>query len=270
MKRVVALALFLSRCVFAGPPEIPGRTPGKIQALILTGYNMHEWRVISLALAERLDRTGKFEVRINEEPVGATEATFEGYDVLVLNFTNYKGKFGPTWPQVTREAFLRFLKNGKGVVAYHSACGSFEEWPEYDRVLGGTWRVTGAHAPYHEFRVDIRDSEHPVMKGLARSFIQVDELYHGLSFQPSIHVLATAYDDPKNCSVGPTPTCGSGKHEPVIWTVNYRGGRVFHTILGHDRKSISTDGFIATFVRGTEWAATGKVTLPPPTGLQTH
>jgi type 1 glutamine amidotransferase len=43
---------------------------------------------------------------------------------------------------------------------------------------------------------------------------------------------------------------------------------VFVTALGHDLASINQAGFIATFVRGAEWAATGVVTIPVPPELQ--
>src|SRR5262249_19590150 len=74
--------------------------------LILTGYNMHDWRKITESLRSTLEATGRFEVRVNEEPVGCTEKTFDGYDAIVLNFTNHAGVFGPPWPEETRRALL--------------------------------------------------------------------------------------------------------------------------------------------------------------------
>jgi type 1 glutamine amidotransferase len=264
-KLVWLIVLYQASFILGERPSVPGRDPQKLQALILTGYNMHDWRNISLALAEMLEKSGKFQVRINEEPGGSTDVTFSGYDVLVLNYTNYQGRFGPTWPEATRQAFLNFLRSGKGVVAYHAACGSFQEWPEYGRVLGGVAGGASGHAPYHTFEVKIQDSNHPITKGLSRAFQTTDELYFGLTIEPNIHLLATAYDDPGNCFDERTPkVCGSGKSEPVIWTTEYGEGRIFHTVLGHDLKSISVQGFVATFLRGTEWAATAKVTIPAP------
>ena len=46
--------------------------------------------------------------------------------------------------------------------------------------------------------------------------------------------------------------------------IKYGKGRVFHTILGHDAVAMQCAGFAATFQRGTEWAATGKVTQKLP------
>jgi type 1 glutamine amidotransferase len=46
--------------------------------------------------------------------------------------------------------------------------------------------------------------------------------------------------------------------------IPYGKGRVFHTALGHYIEAINGAGFQVTLLRGTEWAATGQVTLPAP------
>jgi type 1 glutamine amidotransferase len=48
----------------------------------------------------------------------------------------------------------------------------------------------------------------------------------------------------------------------MLWTTKYGNGRVFVTALGHDAPAVKAPGFVTTFTRGAEWAATGKVTLP--------
>ena len=55
--------------------------------------------------------------------------------------------------------------------------------------------------------------------------------------------------------------------------ISYGEGRVFHTPLGHTDYSMECVGFIVTFQRAAEWAATGSVKnkkLPPdfPTATQ--
>jgi len=52
--------------------------------------------------------------------------------------------------------------------------------------------------------------------------------------------------------------------EPMIMVLDYGKGRVFHTPMGHADYSMKCAGFYIVVQRGTEWAATGKVTIPVP------
>ena len=91
---------------------------------------------------------------------------------------------------------------------------------------------------------------------------QGDELYATLRGPgENMHIIATAFSDPANK--------GTGRDEPILITLDYGKGRVFHTTLGHDISALSCMGFITTFQRGTEWAATGKVTQKVPEGFPT-
>jgi len=263
MRRSKILLAFL--VLLATLTPLPAQTPSKIKVLILTGVSNHDWRATTPQLREILERTGRFDVRVNEEVRGNTLETFSPYDVLLLNYNDMKNS-GPWWDESARQALLDFVRNGKGLVSYHASNNAFWGWQEFDKLVGGNWRETAGHAPYHAFTVSLVDREHPITKGMPASFAQRDELYHRLSLQPNIHVLATAFDDPGNCHK-PGEGCGTGKDEPLIWTLSYGAGRVFQTALGHDVKAIESPGFILTLQRGTEWAATGQVTIPVPAGM---
>jgi type 1 glutamine amidotransferase len=80
-----------------------------------------------------------------------------------------------------------------------------------------------------------------------------DELYSKLRGPArNLTVLATAYAAPAKK--------GTGEHEPALMTIRFGQGRVFHTVLGHAPEQMRCVGFIVTYQRGTEWAATGRVT----------
>ncbi len=85
-----------------------------------------------------------------------------------------------------------------------------------------------------------------------------DELYCRLRGPAeNVTVLATAF--------APKKKGGTDEHEPMLMTVTYGKGRVFATMLGHAGQHLRSVAFIATFQRGAEWAATGKVTQAVPT-----
>jgi hypothetical protein len=252
--------------LFASFNPLSAQTPPKIKVLILTGVGGHNWRATTPVLREILERTGKFDVYVNEEVRGNSLETFSPYDVLLLNYSDWKN-VGPWWDNGARQAMLDFVRNGKGLVSYHFSISAFAGWEEFDKLVGGTWRETAGHSPSHAFTLSIVDPDHPITKGMPASLAEADELYHRLTLQPNIHILAAAFDDPNICRK-PGEGCGTGKDEPIIWTLPYGAGRVFQTALGHDVKAMQSPAFILTLQRGTEWAATGQVTIPVPPDMK--
>ena len=129
-------------------------------------------------------------------------------------------------------------------------------------MVGAFWVQDGpsrtGHGLRYTFKLKWTDPEHPILKGLDEDYYATDEFYTGFGYDPGVkvNVIATAFDDRKYK--------GRGQDEPVLMTLQYGKGRVFHTILGHDMTALVEPGFVVTFARGTEWAATGAVTLPTP------
>jgi type 1 glutamine amidotransferase len=199
------------------------------------------------------------------------------YQVVVSNYN------GEPWGKGLNDQLDSLLKDGKiGYVVVHAANNAFTGWKEYNQMIGMGWRDAkfgkrlkvdesgkeviieagqdqgSGHRYVGPFMVTIRDTEHPITRGMPREWMHVrDELYDNMRGPiEHVHVLATAYSDKsKN---------GTGTHEPMIWTVAYGKGRVFHTPMGHDANAMRCHGFAATLRRGTEWAATGQVTIPLP------
>jgi type 1 glutamine amidotransferase len=240
-----------------------------LRTLILSGQNNHNWRATTPYMHDLLTASGRFDVRLEEEPAGITAATLANYDLLVVDYQ------GPRWGAVAERAVTDFVKSGKGLVVVHGSSYAFSgldilapghvktgrtepPWLEWAEMVGGTWAgnpPAAFHAPRHMFQVKLTEPVHPILRRLDGGFQTLDELYHGMRFLPGAHAIATAYDDP---AIG-----GSGKDEPILVTVNYGRGRVFYTALGHEVPAMQEAGFVITFVRGAEWAATGEVTIPP-------
>jgi type 1 glutamine amidotransferase len=265
----------LCALLFGAGPVAPGQTPKpKLQALIVTGQNTasHDWHATTPVLRKLLEDTGRFDVRVTEEFRGAGPETLTPYDVVVLSYYDAR-KPELRWGERTDAAVMNYVRSGKGLVVYHFATAAFDGWTEYEKLCAANWRPNnGHHSARHDFTVTIKDQEHPITRGMKVTFPQAnDELYANLKWQPEggFHVLATAWDDHSLYKQGEKqPIPGTGLNQPMLWTVNYGSGRVFVTALGHDAEAMKPAGFVATFTRGTEWAATGAVTIPVPAELK--
>jgi len=202
---------------------------------------------------------------------------FAAFDVVLSNF----GYNAAPWPEKTKANFEKYMAGGGGLVVVHAADNSWGDWKEFNLMIGlGGWGGRneksgpyvyfddegeevrdeskgngGAHGPQHEYQIVARNAEHPIMKGLPKSWLHTkDELYDKLRGPAeNMTILATAYSDPK--------FRGTGRHEPMVMVLDYGKGRVFHTPMGHADYSMECVGYQTLLLRGTEWAATGQVTL---------
>ena len=243
-----ALLAFLSLVAPAGAAE-------PIRVVIITGENNHDWKKTTPVLKSILEETGRFQVDVIEDLwEGVTAERLDRYEVLLLNF-NASGR---KWSDAQAAAFLGAVgQKGKGAVVVHAANNAFPGWKEYESLIGGAWRGGAGHGTFHSFPVDIVDREHPITRGLPRRFQQAqDELYHGLTMEPGVRILAVAFSSKARSG-------GTDHYEPMAWVLRYGRGRVFHTPLGHADSSMKSEGFRTLLLRGTEWAARGEVTIAP-------
>lgn len=128
-------AMTLLLAAGAAAQTVPDRfffEEGKIRVLILTGRNNHDWRSTTPYLRHTLELTGKFDVRVTEEPAGLTEETLKPYDVLVANYC------GPRWSAQAEKAVEEFVRGGKGLVVVHAASYPFGETPVLGENMGRT------------------------------------------------------------------------------------------------------------------------------------
>jgi type 1 glutamine amidotransferase len=288
MKNIIALVIAVvtfSVLVAAAAPAAP-----PIMAMILDGQSggpYHAWQQVTPVLKKQLEETGLFHVDVVTSPASPGDFSkfkpdFAKYQVVVSNYD------APDWPADLKMSFEQYVNNGGGFVSVHAADNAFPNWKAYNEMIGvGGWRgrnqaagplwffkdgklvsdttpgAAGAHGNRLPFQVEIRETEHPIMKGLPKRWMHAgDELYNKMRGPgTNMTILATAYSDPSNS--------GTGRDEPMLMVSTFGKGRVFHTTMGHDIPALSCVGFIATFQRGTEWAATGNVTQQVPSDFPT-
>jgi len=226
----------------------PARKPTPIKVLLITGDDVsaHPWREMSETTREILVNSGKFDVKISEDPlILESETALKNYDVIVFTIFSTKLK---ELPGQAQENLLNYVKEGKGFFVQHLASASFPKWEEFGKLCGRKWIMgTSGHGPRAVFKANIVDKQHPITAGLS-DFDVDDELYAKLQGNEKIQVLVTADSD------------WSKATEPLVFVQNYGQGRVVHNAFGHDRKALMTPNVQKIIARGTEWAATGKVT----------
>lgn len=287
MRRLPVAVLFTAT-LLAGSPA--ATNPNAIRVMLLDGESggpYHAWQLTTPVLKKELEDTGLFQVTVVTAPpsggdFSAFKPEFSSYQVIVSNYD------APDWPAALKSSFEQYVRDGGGLVIVHAADNAFAGWPAFNEMIGiGGWRGrtekagpmwyykdgqlvsdpspgnAGSHGARLPYQITVRNPEHPITKGLPRLWMHAsDELYATLRGPgKNMTVLATAHSDPANR--------GTGHDEPILMVLRYGKGRIFHTIMGHDIAALSCVGFIATYQRGTEWAATGKVTQKPPVGFPT-
>ncbi len=169
------------------------------------------------------------------------------YDCIVL----YDMMQNITDAQKTR--LLAVLDRGIGLVVTHHALVSYQAWPEFEKIVGGTYPESqnkkGGVTPELGYEHDvvmpivIVAKEHPITAGL-RDFTITDEIYWGFRVSPDVMTLVTT-TQPK-----------SGK--PIAWAHTNRNSRVVYLQLGHGPTAYNNENYRKLLARSIRWAAEGK------------
>jgi type 1 glutamine amidotransferase len=284
MKHTLASFAIGALALFGAPtlPNTSGAEPAPIKLLVVDGQNNHNWKATTPVIQAALVRSGRFVVEVSTAPQkGAPKEAWEGWNPKFSDYavvvSNYNGEL---WPEPVQRSFERYVAEGGGFVCLHAANNAFPEWLEYNRMIGiGGWGGRneksgpllyrkdgqlvrdeakgsgGGHGPQHEFAVQVLEREHPITRGLPPKWKHAsDELYHALRGPAeNLALLGVAF----------SPV--TQREEPMLLTLSYGKGRVFHTPMGHSDVSMRCAGFQTVLERGAEWAATGNVTLAVPT-----
>lgn len=245
-KRLFILVVFL----FTFTIHIFSKGKTDIRILILSGRNNHEWQQTTPFLENMFLRSGKFTVSVSEMPDTLKLIDFQKFDVVLSNWNSWPEN-DLRWPEVTEKALLKFIEKGGGFVTFHASSSAFYNWPEFQEITTAAWIMdTTSHGKVSETKVSISNKNHPVTKGM-KNFVIFDELWLNAAVNPKFEVLGTATNQ---------KTTEEGiKAQSAIMVAGYGKGRIFHTILGHDVNAMESEGFQTLLLRGTEWAARGKI-----------
>ena len=166
------------------------------------------------------------------------------YDVLVFY------DMGEAISAEQKVAYLNLLQKGKSFIYLHHALVSYQDWPEFVKIVGGHYHtgpvvVNGdtLRANYRDnvlVPVKIEDKKHPVTRGLA-NFETRDEIYMNAEILPTVKpLLSTTHPE-------------SMKY--LAWINNYGNSEVLYIQLGHGDSGLSNTNFRKLLRQAIEWSA---------------
>ncbi len=217
-----------------------------LQVLIVSGGGRRDWRGTALLLRQVLSDSG-FEVRVSETPAGISAMTLAPFDVVVDDYD------GPAPGGSAEHVLDAFVAAGKGLVVTHAGLGALgppgaEAWAGLGKLTKTSWAPDARDASAASFRLlEIRptSTNHPILRDLKPNLRTGDQPQRGFVLPSGADLLAV-----------------SDRNEPLMFAFAHGKGRVFCTALGHNLAAMQEPVFLTTFIRGTQWAASGQVALP--------
>lgn len=117
------------------------------------------------------------------------------------------------------ERFRRYMTSGKPIVAVRTSSHAVQTWLEFDHeVLGGNYQGHYEKGLVTTVRILDDASKHPILAGV-KITTAPGPLYKNSGHARDIRILMTG--------------TSKGRTEPIAWTREYKGGRVFYTSLGN-------------------------------------
>ena len=154
-----------------------------------------------------------------------------------------------TLPEEQLGKIRKYVQSGKPLIGLRTASHAFEKWKEWDHdVLGGNYHNHYGDKLVATIDVVPETARHPILNGVGKKFVAGGSLYRNAPLPASSVVLLTG-------SVTNEPP------EPVAWTHEYNGARIFYTSLGHP-KDFDNPSFRRMLVNAVFWT----LNRPAPPG----
>lgn len=154
-----------------------------------------------------------------------------------------------TLPEEQLSQIRTYVSSGKPLIGLRTASHAFQNWKEFDNVvLGGNYRNHHGNSFLATARINAEAADHPILKNVPKEFESGGSLYKTSPIAKGTTLLLMG-------SITNQPP------EPMAWTQNYKGARVFYTSLGHP-KDFDHPAFRTMLVNAVFWALDRPVPMP--------
>lgn len=135
-----------------------------------------------------------------------------------------------------KNSYYRLLKAGKGLLFLHHSICAYQDWPEYESIVGGKYfekkkdDKIGASSYTHDvdFNVQMVHTSHPVIKGM-KDFVLHDEVYGNMEVLPEICPLLSTDHPKSNMLIG--------------WTLKKENSNIVFIQPGHDKNCFNNPNY---------------------------
>ena len=226
----------------------------KVKVLVYTkngkGY-VHDNIPNAVKCIQKLGRENGFKVDVSDTATVFTEQNLKQYTLLIFPSTN-NDVFDT---DAQRTAFRRYIEAGGGFVGIHSVTGTERNWTWFKMMLGGSFAW---HARNQPFNVKVIAPEHPTVQGLPKVWQRADECYFAKELYPGINVVM-AHDittlNPNEADKIKQFSAPFAQLYPAVWYQHFDGGKIWITVLGHNKENYEDPVFVKHIFQGIEYIA---------------
>ncbi len=239
---LLSLAVF---CLGLCPaPASAAGEQGKLRVVVITGghgFNRNEFFKIFQG-HDDIEYREVVQPKANDLYTPEARKT---YDVIVMY---------DMWQKITAEQkknLIARLNEGLPLVVLHHAIASYQDWPEYEKIIGARYylqptMVRGKLHPRSTYQHDVRftvkiaDPNHPITRGMA-DFEIVDETYNLFDVADDVHPLLTVEHEKSGKIIG--------------WTHHYGNSRIVYIQLGHGPSAFGNENYRRLVAQAIRWVA---------------
>ncbi len=247
MKRLHSIACFVVLSVFllhvssCSNNARQNTAKNDLQILVVAGGHRYD----TLAFNQIFDNMDDLEVEFVIQPhanamISRGEA--DHFDAIV---------FYDDWKQITedeKQGYLQLLEKGTGMIFLHHALVSYQDWPEFTRIIGGKYkkaRFEGDTTNLSGFKHDINlhvvaSPDHPITRGIGE-FDIFDEGYTHIDVLPDVTPLLT--------------TTHEFSHPTIGWAHEVKNSRVVYLLPGHAAPGLQNEVYQKIIQRAINWSA---------------
>jgi len=212
------------------------------------------------------EKTGAFRSIVSDDIRLLMPDRIKRFDCIVMN--NSSGPW--TWPtdeamknfpglskeevqKRIRTGFLKYVREGGGIVAYHYSIGADRNWPEFYELLGARY---WGHPWNEEVGVRVEEPDHPLLAAFeGKNFRIAEEIFQFRDpySRRKVRVLLSLDTAATNMKVKWIHR--TDNDFALAWVKRYGAGRVFYCAFGHRTEIWWNPKILRFYLAAIQWAA---------------